>query len=151
QPPPDADTPPASMVILIDRSASMSEHFGSTARTKQDAANEAATAALRSLRPSDRVGIVAFDSAPTWICPLSSNADPAATAHAIRRITPGGNTAIAPAIALACDALERSAGNARRILLLTDGGDNSPGEYLSTVARLHAAGITLTTIGIGND
>jgi uncharacterized membrane protein len=151
QPPKDADTPPASMVILIDRSASMGEHFGLSSRTKQDAANEAAAAALRSLRPSDRVGIVAFDSAPTWISPLSTNADPAATARAIRRITPGGNTAIAPAIAAACDALEHCVGNSRRILLLTDGGDNSPGEYLATVARLHAAGITLTTIGIGND
>jgi hypothetical protein len=152
QPPADDPMAPGALVIAIDRSASMGERPRGSTRTKQELANESAAMALRSLLPCDRAGVIAFNSTPQWIVPLTDGVQRQGTDAAIRGISSGGETEIDTALVMACDALGQvsPAPGARHVLLLTDGRSRDV-NLMSTVAAMQRAGVTLSTVGIGDD
>lgn len=145
--------PSGALVIVLDRSGSMSEGVSGSRYNKQEIANEAAVLALQTLYPQDKIGVVAFDHSPKWIVKLRNNTDPKAVARLIRKIQPEGGTNIAPALEEAYQALaplsSRDAA-VKHIILLTDGQSGS-GPYEEIAKKMIAADITLSTIGVGND
>ena len=147
--------PSGALVMVIDRSGSMSAAVPPSPNTKQELVNEAAVLALSTLYPQDQVGLVAFDSAATWIVPLQENSDPAGVAKLARSIQPGGGTDIMSGLSAAVAALsnKRVASNAvRHVILLTDGNDGrSVSDYTQLTERMRDEGITLSTIGVGQD
>lgn len=56
--------PRVALMLVIDKSGSM-------AGTKVEMAKEAAVRSLRLLRPDDRAAVLAFDSVPQWVAPLT--------------------------------------------------------------------------------
>ena len=104
-------------------------------------------------RRGDRIGLILFGTHAYLHVPLTFDTasvekmlDNAAVGEA------GGATAIGDAVGLAVKALRHKPANARVLILLTDGADNS-----STIPPLEAAklaksyGIRIYTIGIGTD
>ena len=153
QPPARQIMPAGALIIIIDCSGSMSESLGTAGQSKEQAANEAAVLALKALSPKDQVGVIAFNSDPSWIVPLGFNDKPDATAASIRNITPGGETEIYPALVYASDAMSHVSplqAPVRHVLLLTDGYSDS-GDFNRLIAEMSLHGVTLSTVGVGSE
>jgi Mg-chelatase subunit ChlD/uncharacterized membrane protein len=146
--------PAGALVLVLDHSGSMSGPMpGAPDVSKQTIANESAILALQTLHRDDWMGLVAFDSAPTWIVNLAPNQNSTSTEKRIRSIAPAGGTSIVPALDAACDALaalDSKKVATKRILLMTD-GQSEPGNYEASLKRIRAANIAVSTIAVGAD
>lgn len=145
--------PAGALVLVIDRSGSMSGGMTGTFASKQKLANEAAAQAVATLYPDDLIGVIAFDSDTNWVVPLRQNINPIDTISTIRRIEPRGGTSIHPALVEAIKALKRvtpEEAAVKHIILLTD-GQSTEGDYIGAVRDMVQNGISLSTIGVGDD
>ncbi|QDU72391.1 VWA domain-containing protein [Mucisphaera calidilacus] len=147
--------PTGALVLVIDRSGSMSSQVGGTGYTQQELANEAAVLALSTLYPQDMVGVVAFDGGATSVVPLQVNRDADVIAKKVRSIQSGGGTNIYTGLKMAhrqLAPLTVADTSLKHIILLTDGQSTPPmgGSYRALVRKMTAAGITLSTIGVGD-
>jgi hypothetical protein len=91
---------------------------------------------------------VAFDESAHWVVqtqPLGGINDLRGTVGAIQ---PLGQTNIFAGLDQAVTSLESSSATRRHIILLTDGWSTS-GQYDAILAKMKAAGITLSTVGAG--
>jgi secreted protein with Ig-like and vWFA domain len=147
--------PSGALVLVIDRSGSMSSPVGGTNRSQQEIANEAAVLALNTLYPQDLVGVIAFDDQVHTIVKTQMNSDPAAVAKAMRSLTPGGGTDIYIGLQKAYAELAPLTvqdAAVKHIILLTDGASQEPGPgaYIKLASDMRKNGISLSTIGVGD-
>lgn len=141
----------AALVFLIDRSGSMRQPVAGTRSTQQQVANEAAALAIESIASRALVGVIAFDNRPSVIVPLAPMDDPSAVAARVQRIAPDGGTAIGAALRASLDALEPVRGVEQKlVILLTDGVGFDDDVLREQTARAARAGVTVTTISIGD-
>ncbi len=141
--------PSLAIVFIIDHSGSMAEESGGVA--KLELAKEAAARSVELLFPTDRVGVVAFDDVASWAVPLTDLSNPDAVVNAIGSIQVGGGTDIMAGLQAMAKVLPSDPANVKHVILLTDGGADPTG-IPELVERLYTEnGITLSTIGIGND
>ncbi len=136
---------PLSLVLTTDISGSMN------ADKKLAQAKEAADTFLASLRPEDKVSLVAFNDKVQEIVPFTS--DLAAVKAGVNALAAGGNTAIYDALYKSSQIVSSSdKGRRRVIILLTDGVDTSS-KYAPAVAANIAkqSGALVYTIGLGPD
>ena len=143
----------SALVLVIDRSGSMTARDPASNRSKQELANEAAVASARTLTRLDWLGVVAFDGAPDWVVALAPNTNLAGATQQILRIGGGGGTNIAAGLTAARSALKGlpAQTGVRHIILLTDGIDGSGQDLIQMARDLAADKIALTTIGVGDD
>ena len=145
--------PSGALVILVDRSGSMTGTFDGTTRSKQAVANEAAVAAAKTLFPRDWLGVASFDTDPQWVVPLKQIENPDGASKQIRMISTGGGTNMYPALDAAIAELNKLPKDEvaiKHIILLTD-GESMPGNDAHIVAKCLDGSITLSTVGVGND
>ncbi|WP_322489204.1 VWA domain-containing protein [Chloroflexus sp.] len=152
-PPPRPQRAPVSLLLIIDRSASMSAAFGVS---KFDMAKEAAILALTALQPDDRIGVLAFDTDTLWTVPFQAvgeGANVAALQTQIATMPLGGGTNIERSLSVGLPALAAEPYSARHAVLLTDGRSyfNNYPRYQQLIETARAAQITLSTIAIGLD
>jgi hypothetical protein len=142
------------VVLVIDASTTMLE-LTSAGRTKIDAARDAARQFVALLDPGqDQAAVVWFNAGAAVEQGLTD--DPALLSAALDRIRVQLYTRIhlgldAAAVALAGP--NRRAGNAAVVIVLTDGRSMpEPAQMaVDASARLKARGVTVFTIGLGND
>ncbi|MFW5670997.1 MAG: VWA domain-containing protein [Acetivibrio ethanolgignens] len=142
----EKEIPKMAMVMVIDRSGSMSAGDGRV--TQLTLAKEAAAEALGSLRQEDEVGVIAFESTYDWVVKLTSAEDTETIEERIASIGLGGGTSIYPAIEAAEKALAGSDAKRKHIILLTDGQDGYQG-YDELLSRLSEEEISLSTVAVG--
>ncbi len=140
-------------MLVIDRSGSMDASVGVSGFTQMQIASEAAALALGTLYPQDLVGVVAFDDTAEWVAPLGPNSQPNKVATDVRSVYARGGTDIYAGLEAAFVALDDPDGEVadtavRHVILLTDG--NSPGGFDQLVPAMRRAGITVSTIGVGD-
>ena len=141
--------PSLAIVFVIDHSGSMAETSGGV--IKLELAKEAAMRSVELLMPSDRVGIIAFDDAASWVVPMTDLSNPDEVIRSIGTLRPGGGTDILAGLQAMADILPREQTTAKHVILLTDGGAN-PAGIPELVTRLFQENtITLTTVGVGRD
>jgi Mg-chelatase subunit ChlD len=148
---------PLALFLVIDRSNSMG--FNSRIGTLRDGeklryAIKAGVAVVKQLKDHDSVGIIAFDARPHEIAPLRPlkvNRDK--LLDALPRIVESGGTDFYDALVSAGEQLSQSRVTRKHVVLLTDGDTNRAGrgEYRKLIARLAGAGISVTTIRIGDN
>lgn len=153
EPPPRPQRSDIALLLIVDRSASMTAALGVS---KFDMAKEAAILATESLRPEDRIGILAFDTGTLWVVPFQQVGEGAGLATVQQRIgqlPSGGGTDIELALSEGLPPLAEQPASVRHAVLLTDGRSfsNDFDAYQRLVEQARAAEITLSTIAIGED
>jgi uncharacterized membrane protein len=140
------------MVVVLDRSGSMALPAGD-GRTKMDLANLGTCAAIETLGPFDEVGVIAVDSAPHVISPLTSARDNGRICDEVRRIqSMGGGIFTYTALVTAARMVQESDKGTRHIVLFADAADaEEPGEYERLLETLKPLGITVSVIGLGSE
>ncbi len=141
--------PSLGIVFIIDHSGSMSEASGGV--EKLELAKEAAARSIELLFPTDRVGVIAFDDSASWVVPMTELNDPAQVANAIGSIREGGGTDILAGLQAMAKVLPDDPAKVKHVILLTDGGADPTG-IPELIQKLNTEnGITLSTVGVGND
>jgi uncharacterized membrane protein len=129
------------LALVLDRSGSMGGQ-------KIEICKSAAIATAELLTPRDYLGVVAFDSRPTWIVPMTRLTSRARIAGQIATISSGGGTCIYPAMATARQALAGVSAKVKHMIVLTDGRTSGAG-YETLSAQLRSEGVTVSTVGVG--
>lgn len=151
-PPPRPQRADVSLLLIVDRSASM----GGEAPSKFDMAREAALLATESLRDEDRLGVLAFDTETTWTVPfqqLGTGLSLAEVQERIGNLEMGGGTDILSALQTGLPELANQPGKVRHAVLLTDGRSfsNEYPRYRQLIEQARNLDITLSAIAIGED
>ncbi len=147
---PDVAAAPVQMVLVIDRSGSMS---GEKIARARDAANEL----VRQLSDQDELAVVTFGSDTTELPLQRAHAEGKAAMHAfIDGIRENGGTNISGGLERAQQLLKAApARGIRRVVLMSDGqpteGRTGTDDLVTLTAALHDAGLAVTALGIGYD
>lgn len=145
-----AERVPVNVAIVLDKSGSMSGQ-------KIQKAREAAIMAVRRLSNDDIVSVVTYDNTVRVVVPATKAVDREQIISAIRRVGPGGNTALFAGVSKGADELRKflDRNKVNRLVLLSDGianvGPSSPGDLRNLGAGLSRQGMTVTTLGLGVD
>ncbi len=142
------ELPPTAMIMVIDHSGSMSESAGAGV-TNLDLAVTAAQTAVDQMRSSNYVGVIAFDTAFSWIVEPTLASDKEEIKERIGTIPEGGGTTIQPSLWEALEGAEECETSIRHVVLLTDGQGESA-DYSRLIAAYKAAGVTLSTVAVGD-
>lgn len=146
---PPTERTPVNVAFVIDRSGSMRG-----ARIAQ--AREAAAAAVRRLDKNDIASVVIFDDKIDLLVQAQPVDDHAAFIDRIRQIDTRGSTAIHGAVTEGAQQVRHNLDPRRlnRVVLLSDGqanvGPRRPEDFAILGRQLLAQGISVSTIGLGN-
>ncbi len=138
------DEPSVALVLVIDRSGSMQGR-------PLELAQSAAVATAQALGPDDLLEVIAFDSLPERVVRMQPARNRARIENDIRRLRPGGGTAIFPAVDAAAQDLAVTRAANRHVILLTDGQGqpDEPPHIVTLVDGMSADGITVSAVGMG--
>jgi hypothetical protein len=114
-------------------------------------AKEAAARSVGMLRPDDEAGVLAFDSVPQWVAPLTPLSQRDRLEASIGSIFAGGGTEIYPALAAGFGALRDARADVKHLILLTDGRSGSGGSYGELTEQARVARVTISTVAVGDD
>ena len=137
------ETPSLAVLLVIDRSGSMSEH------RRMELAREAARAAVREMDDDTEVGILAFDHEVVTITPIQPVRNRARILNQIDRIQIRGGTDIALALSESFDKMVFNPARVRHVILLTDGISPEDNIFTETMPAMRLEDITVTTVAVG--
>lgn len=143
------EKPSMAMVMVIDRSGSMSSIVTGSNASNLDIAIRAATVAVDNLQSSDYVGVLTFDDEYSWQVELTPVDDKAEIKDTIRGINEGGGTTIKPALKEASRVISQSDASIKHVVLLTDGMGETT-DFRDIVMSYTDSGITLSTVAVGD-
>ncbi len=149
--PPDEEEQGLALVLVLDRSASMSLVHGED--SKIALAREAAIQAVGLLEPGDQIGVLAFAVNAVWVVPptrIESPDDIAAIEAQIRGVGIAGSTDIYTAVQTARRRMTGLTAGLKHMILITD-GQASYGDFRTFSSQARRDSISVSAVAIGND
>jgi uncharacterized membrane protein len=142
--------PQLTIAYVIDRSGSMSV-MGPSGVENIELAKEAIIRSINFLQPTDRAGVLSFDTDGYWIAEPQPILDRVGLQNLVGTLRASGGTDILAGMQLANDAMKTEPSQRKHIILLTDGGANSQGLVEMTTDLYKNYGVTTSVIAIGSD
>ena len=144
------------MAVVLDRSGSMAASVaGAAGVQKIDLADEGAARCVSLLGGLDAVSVIAVDTQPHIVVPMTQVAGNTAKINdLVRRIDSGGGGICVPTgLKAARDELKKATAGQRHIVLFADANDATQelGPYPELIKELTKEGITISVIGLGSD
>jgi uncharacterized membrane protein len=139
------------LAIVMDRSGSMSVNVTQDL-TKIDLANQGAVNAIRLLGQMDQVSVMAVDSQPEIVVPMTTiGGKQAALSARVRKITSsGGGIYVYEGLKAGWNALKKTNVGTRHLILFTDTADTEePSDYKKLIKEMTDKGATISVIGMG--
>ncbi len=133
---------PFAVMLIMDRSGSMADPFGSSSRAEE--ANIAATVFLNNLPATAQAGLIEFSSNAQITVPMTTNKQHVISAVNFSTASEGG-TALYDSIILGAQELSKATG-LRLIVFLTDGDDSAS---THTAEDTQAALLSIGTVASG--
>lgn len=134
------------LVFVIDKSSSMTTSYGD--KSKLEMAKIAAFSSIEMLNPTDRVGIVTFDTEFNWTVPITIAHDRPIIAEDLSRVMVGGGTDLYPALEEVRRVLNRVNSGKKHVIVLSD-GETKEADFQSLVQSMSLSGISISTVSIG--
>jgi uncharacterized membrane protein len=152
-PPPRPQRSNVALLLMVDRSASMSIPVEVS---KFDMAKEAAILSTEMLQSDDKIGILSFDTGQDWTIPfqpIGQGLTQKQIQDTIVMLNVGGGTDIYGALDMGLPALMNQQADVRHAVLLTDGRSftNDMHAYEQLVTTALNYDVTLSAIAIGMD
>ena len=142
---------PLNIAVVID-------HSGSMAGAKIEKTKQAAMQLIDQLTPQDTLALIEFDDRVTVLFPSQQVVDRQALKAQVQRIEPGGSTALYAGVEAGGKQLleiESRTERINRVILLSDGlanvGPSSTSDLKSLGRSLSRQGVSVSTIGVGDD
>ncbi len=141
---------PLNLAVVLDKSGSMTG-------AKLEKAKQAATQLVDQLAPNDFFSMVIFSDHADVLVPAQRVENKSALKERIESITANGSTALYAGVKMGADQIREyfSSKRINRVILLSDGlanvGPSSPHELRRCGSDLSERGISVTTIGVGDD
>ena len=140
--------PQLTIAYLLDRSGSMMA-VGPSGVENVELAKEAIIRSIEFLQPTDRAGVVSFDSAGSWLADIQPVLDRIGLQNLVGRIRAGGGTDIGAGMDTVAAALAEDPSPRKHIILLTDGGSDPAGLVDMTRQLYDDYDVTTSVIAIG--
>lgn len=143
--------PPANLVFLIDTSGSMALD------RRLPLIQSSLKMLVNELRAQDRISIVTYAGASEVLLSSASGADKARIISALNDLNADGSTNGGAGLLMAYEEAKKGfiKGGVNRVLLATDGdfnvGMDDPKDIEALVKKERDSGITLSTLGVGDD
>jgi uncharacterized membrane protein len=141
--------PQLTIAYVIDRSGSMSA-VGPSGVENIELAKEAIIRSIDFLQPSDRAGVVSFDSQGYWIANIQQVGDKLPLQRLVATLRTGGGTDILAGMNLVSESIASDPSTRKHIILLTDGGANPAGLVELTRRLKNENDVTTSVIAIGD-
>ena len=148
--------PSVAVLIIMDRSGSMSYDPREGSTSKIDLAKNGVVTAASALGAGDQLGVIAFNDEPVWALPmttLTGAGDMGMVEDALAPLSAEGGTELYPALQVGYDQMRNVDADVRHIILLSDGKSRSGSReaYTRLVSDLGNDNITLSTVALGTD
>jgi hypothetical protein len=146
--PPERKERKRALILVIDKSGSMGR------ADKLTYAKAAAETVGNTLKDSDLIAVIGFDSQPFVVVPLETLAKSRPYLNQmINRLVAHGTTYLLPALQESERMLASSGAQLQHVVILTDGEvGGTPSMYYDIVSRMHhEGGATISAIAVGND
>lgn len=137
----DEEAPSLGLCLIIDKSGSMSGE-------RIEMARAAAAGAIDLLTPKDYGGVVVFDGDASWAAEMQLVVDRSDFRRRIAAIQADGGTNLSPGMDLAFRALSTNPAKLKHVIILSD-GQSEPGNILELAMQMAQAGMTVSTVGLG--
>ena len=137
----EKESPSLAMVLVIDKSGSMSGE-------PIEMAKSAARSAAELLGRSDKLAVLAFDGSTYVISEMQSARNKGKISDEISRIDAGGGTTMYPAMEMAYEILSGTSAKLKHVIILTD-GVSSPGDFEGIAQQMVSSKMTVSTVGAG--
>lgn len=141
---------PLNLGVVLDKSGSMTG-------AKLEKTRQAAMQLVDRLAPDDTFSLVVFSDRAEVLVPAQYVEDKESLRRRIEGISAGGSTALFAGVRMGADQVQEyfSSKRINRVILLSDGlanvGPSSPRELRRLGSQLAESGVSVTTIGVGDD
>ena len=141
--------PSLAVTFVIDKSGSMSSQ--AHGEEKLGLAKVAALSAIEVLNPLDRVAVLSFDAGYEWSVPATEAGNRQTIAESLRVLGAGGSTDLYRALEEAHRGTREQNAKLKHLIVLSDGLSRAESDYTELARRIHADGITISTVAFGQD